>query len=70
MDGFLISLSLICLIQMNDIQNLIHIQSVRTAITVDLMESVIHGKTDQRIMQVPMRSDQCIKHTVSSDIGT
>ena len=40
----------IALIKMNDIKVLRHIESVRAAITVDFVASVVHSKADKSIM--------------------
>ena len=46
--------SFVCFVIVNDIQILIHIKTVRTAVPVNFVASVIHRKSDERIVLLPI----------------
>ena len=46
------------LVQVQNVDILVHIQPVGTAISVDIVTAVVHGTADQRVMFPPMGADQ------------
>ena len=48
---------------MHDIEILVHIKAVRSAISVYFMTSVIHCKANEGVMMLPMRLDKTADHT-------
>lgn len=48
----------ICLVHMNDVQILFHIQAVSARVVIDLMTAVVHGKANEGIVALPVLIDQ------------